>query len=208
MRSGQPREFEGTPDRIRNPIFSTKAIISVALLLSVGGLLCGGLWFWIAPEPDAPSPRPVTEATSYAKRELADRLSGKRRPKILQIDPSASLNPAFDDRYMKDVALSPAGYPIIVVEQAVAVCTDPFRLQLALDLIVARRPDDVDKVPNCVLLTPGMEAEWTKSNAFGKYENELRVPIRGDIPITVYGPSRDGKDQRFFRWFSTYPKEE
>ena len=127
-------------------------------------------------------------------------------------DPSAPLNPNFRDDYgisdqrnsMENVPRSAAGYPVIIFEKKVPLCTNPFQLQLASDLYLAREFDKADAVASCRLFPEDTMAEWVKPNFLGKGYNEIRVPIQGKPPVTLYGPSANGPVEYALRaWIGT-----
>ena len=160
------------------------------------GLVEGGI-------THAPAPSKAQSSTPDDPTQTAEQ--------SLNPDPSAVLNPAWKDPYGSSrvrehadgMSLSGSGYPIIVAQKPTPVCTGPIRLQLAMDLYVAQRSQDVDKMPDCIVLTPETRAEWTNPNPFNNGLIELRLHPRGALPVTVYGPSGNGSDSPFFRWFGS-----
>lgn len=164
----------------------------------------GGIAYWLWATGEAVN-EPLSE-TSEAAKPLAPKVVG---------DATAKPNPAFENAYRpgdwqtkmaKDVLLSKAGYPIIVVRKPVPACANPLQLQLAMDMMVANKSEAVKGIAGCLILQPGWEAEWTKLNYLNKGYMELRIPAGTGLPLTAYAPGANGQDQPFFGWFNNYKR--
>jgi hypothetical protein len=105
------------------------------------------------------------------------------------------VNPAWPDRILygrsvglENAVLSPAGYPIVGAVRHWAVCTNPFQVQKANDLMRAGQAHLVEQVASCTLILSGTRAEWTRERAISEVM-EWRLQEPGKAPVTVYAPS-------------------
>lgn len=202
--------MEKSLERVRGAGFFTRCMIATVLWLGVG-LLGWALWTATGAIRPVPLPsRPTADAsTEHVPSTVAQTVIPPRL--TVRVDPQVSLNPAWKDKFgtgdgrrgMEGVPLSASGYPVIVVRMPVAVCADPYRVQLAMDIVRAHRNEEVGRVLTCVMLRVGQDAEWTNPNPFDNGLVEIRLHRPGTIPTTFYGPSPNGADQPFFAWFGT-----
>jgi hypothetical protein len=165
----------------------------------------------------APTPEEWRAAVDRltAKLKEAENKAKETQLGALKLAPKgAPLNPAFQNadgtdarlvRSLADAILTAAGYPVIIVQKYAPVCTNPFNLQLASDLVTAGSIAQVSKISGCVVTNIGTAAEWTKASVYfgnNNYTVEIRMSAPDGSPVTLYAPSPNGAGQPFYGWFS------